>query len=143
MDITDVEGDERARIRTLPVLFGPTVALMIASVFLAGAAASPLVLSVLPNVSIMCDVVDVYLFLSMRSDLCSTHTHTHTHTHTQTHTPTHTHTHTYTHTHTHTHTHTRTNTRTHAHTRTNTHTDTQTHSHTLSLSYTHTRRLRM
>jgi len=60
MDITDVEGDERARIRTLPVLFGPKIALTIALSFLAGAAVSPLVLSVLPNVSVMCIYMYVY-----------------------------------------------------------------------------------
>ena len=76
MDITDVEGDKRARILTLPVLLGPKIALMIALAFLAGAAVSPLVLSVLPNVNIMRDLVDDFFsldvsFLSMRSDVCS------------------------------------------------------------------------
>ena len=60
MDITDVEGDERARIRTLPVLFGPKIALTIALSFLAGAAVSPLVLSVLPNVSVVCICMYIY-----------------------------------------------------------------------------------
>ena len=76
MDITDVEGDKRAQILTLPVLLGPKIALMIALAFLAGAAVSPLVLSVLPNVNIMRDLMDDFFsldvsFLSMRSDGCS------------------------------------------------------------------------
>jgi len=64
MDITDVEGDERARIRTLPVLFCP-LALTIALAFLEGAGVSPLVLSVFPNVSVMCICMYIYCIYTL------------------------------------------------------------------------------
>jgi len=53
MDITDVEGDRRGGIRTLPVIFGPKPALCIALLFLAGAAASPFALSALTMIPVL------------------------------------------------------------------------------------------